>query len=80
MIPDNTFDHIDNRALRAFNRVMFAENLLADKGLAYADDYIKKMDEQGKADMFTISKALKKYGERYVRETVTKDMRFPEYL
>lgn len=79
MIPDYTFDSITDVHLRAYNRVMYTQNLLDMKGVAYADNYIKKFDSEAKKQMAFVASAIKKLGAKFVREAITENTYHPEY-
>lgn len=83
------FNHVENKPLRTYNRLMFLENLLEFKGRAYAEEYILKFNNEEKTDLskmkIILSILLKKHqrdmdlAKKELINLITKDMYFSEY-
>lgn len=73
------FNSIDNKALQAFNRFMYATNLNNDFGRAYMNDYINQFTDEDKKRMHTAGFMIQNFGYKKVRELITEGMYFEEY-
>lgn len=76
----STFNDVQHKPLRAYNRAVTFFNIFEDIGKAAAEDYAKSFSEEEKLQMIAIIKLVKKHGVKHVVELVTKGAVFPENL
>lgn len=72
----NTFNEIEHKPLRTFNRVVYFSNILSDKGKAYAVKYIENFSELERKEMYLVQMAVKAKGVEAIRKLVTRDAVF----
>ena len=60
-----TFDHVKDANLQAYNRLNMYFNLKKDGGVGVAREYLDHISPSGKAGMIVVNEALKKDGEAY---------------
>ena len=72
----NTFDEIEYKPLRSFNRLVFFTNLIKDKGVTPAKDYLELLSDTDRREMYLVKKLINAIGEKAVREEVTKNVVF----
>lgn len=76
----NTFDEIQHKPLRAYNRAALFSNLREDSGVVVANDYLAQFSMADKLDIARILAAIQKMGLKKVQEIVTKGVVFEDYL
>lgn len=75
----SSFNEVEHKPLRDFNRTAFVYNLLEDAGQAPVEDYLSQFSEEDRKSIFTMAKAVNKLGAKRVRELVTHGVVFTEY-
>lgn len=80
MIDFNTFDEIQHKPLRTYNRAVFYCNIWEDSGKAFAEDYAMQFNAQERLEIAQTIAAVKKFGVKRVKELVTQGVVFPEYM
>lgn len=80
MIDFNTFDEIQHKPLRTFNRAVFFCNIWEDHGKAFAEDYALQFSMEERLEIAKTISAVKKFGAKRVRELVTQGVVFPENM
>lgn len=75
-----TFNDIDHQPLRIYNRTVMFFNVLEDAGKAPAQDYANQFSPEERVEMVAMTQLVKKHGPKVVKEWVTKNVVFPEYM
>jgi hypothetical protein len=70
------FNEIRQPALRAYNRCVYAFNLLEDQGRAPMEEYIAQFNKEDRILMGKVYTLTKKIGPKKVIELVTKGIDF----
>lgn len=73
-IQHNTFKEIKHIPLRVFNRVVYLQNLMEDKGQTVAREYAELFSDVERKQMYLIGQAIKSRGVDTIRKEVTKDL------
>jgi len=76
----DTFNHIENNNLKAFNRAVMLYNILEDFGEVGAREYIANFSQEDKTKIYLILMAVKKFGVDTVRKLVLSKVETPEYV
>lgn len=66
-----TFSHIPNKRLRAYNRVLTFLKAIGDRGLSEAQDYIKQFSNEEKSEIKALYNDIKDRGVPKVRREIT---------
>lgn len=74
------FNDIRHRPLQAYNRFVYASNLLETKGKAETEDYLSLFSRDEKIDIGQIASLLKVSGWKRTKELVTQGVVFPENM
>ena len=75
-----SFSDIEHAPLRIYNRTVMFFNILEDAGKAPAQDYASQFSDEEKIEMVAMTQLVKKHGPKQVKEWVTKNVVFPEYM
>ena len=75
-----SFNDIDHKPLRIYNRTVMFFNILEDAGKAPAQDYASQFSDEEKVEMVAMTQLVKKHGPKQVKEWVTKNVIFPENM
>ena len=70
----NTFDEIQHKPLRIYNRVVQLYNLREDFGPEVAEQYVNIFTPAQRKAMYLVAGAVKKVGKDAVYKMVTKDL------
>lgn len=65
-----TFADIDDARLRTWNRCAIVFNLLADRGQAVAQEYVKQFTDKERAEITGMFDVIKKFGYENVRKQI----------
>lgn len=76
----NTFDEIQHKPLRAYNRAAYFSNLREDSGVVVANDYLSQFGMNDRLDIARILAGINKLGIKKVQELVTKGVVFEENM
>lgn len=75
-----TFNDIEHTPLRIYNRTVMFFNILEDAGQTPAQDYASQFSSDERVEMVAMTQLVKRHGPKTVKEWVTKDVVFPDYM
>ena len=74
----STFNEIQHKPLRVFNRVVMANNILIDSGKAALEEYYTNFNSNERMEMVSVMAFMKQFGYEETKRVVTKDLVLPE--
>jgi len=72
----NTFDDIQHRPLRIYNRSVMFHNLYEDQGKWVAQEYANALSKEARLEIAQMTALVKKIGVKKVKELVTAGVDF----
>lgn len=73
-----TFNDIDHRPLRIYNRTVFFHNLWEDQGPTVAAEYAETFSKEEKFEIAQMTKLVKLKGVKHVQSLVTQGLEFSD--
>jgi len=74
----SNFNEINHAPLRAYNRCVYAFNLLGDSGKAPMEDYLAQFSQGERGEISKVYNMVKELGIKRVRSIVTNGLSFTD--
>lgn len=74
----SNFSEIQHAPLRAYNRCVYAFNLLEDSGKAPMEDYLSQFSKKDRVEISKVYELINNVGHKRIKEIVTHGLSFTD--